>query len=185
MKLSVLTVANQSGRPRRLSVTAYAEWVLGTSRGTGAPWIITESEPATKAVLATNPWNAEFRGRVAFLDMGGRQTAWTADRTEFLGRNGGPERPAGLARGHELQQTDGAGLDPCAVLQTSITLAAGESTEIVVALGQAATRRGGNRTHPGRPRHRPQRDAGGDRAKVGRRPRDDPGQNAGPRDSTS
>ncbi len=140
VKLSVLTVANQSGRPRRLSVTAYAEWVLGTSRGTGAPWIITESEPATKAVLATNPWNAEFRGRVAFLDMGGRQTAWTADRTEFLGRNGGPERPAGLARGHELQQTDGAGLDPCAVLQTSITLAAGESTEIVVALGQAATR---------------------------------------------
>ena len=71
-------------------------------------------------MLATNPWNAEFGGRVAFLDMGGRQTAWTADRTEFLGRNGGPERPAGLARGHQLQQTVGAGLDPCAVLQTSI-----------------------------------------------------------------
>ena len=140
MKLSVLTVENQSGRPRRLSVTAYAEWVLGTSRGSGAPWIITESEPETHALLATNPWNAEFGGRVAFLDMGGRQTEWTADRTEFLGRNGGPERPAGLARGHQLQQTVGAGLDPCAVLQTSITLAAGESTEIVVALGQADTR---------------------------------------------
>ena len=140
VKLSVLTVTNQSGRPRRLSVTAYAEWVLGTSRGTGAPWIITESEPETQAVLAMNPWNAEFGGHVAFLDMGGRQTAWTADRTEFLGRNGGPERPAGLTRGHQLQKTDGAGLDPCAVLQTSITLAAGESTEIVVALGQAATR---------------------------------------------
>ena len=28
---------NRSGRPRRLSVTAYVEWVLGTSRGASAP----------------------------------------------------------------------------------------------------------------------------------------------------
>ena len=105
VKVSVLTVENRSGRPRRLSLTAYAEWVLGTSRGANAPWIVTECEPETKALLATNPWNAEFGGRVAFLDMCGRQTAWTADRTEFLGRNGGPERPAGLARGHQLQQS--------------------------------------------------------------------------------
>jgi len=25
-----------------------------------------------------NPWNVEFASRVAFLDLGGRQTAWTA-----------------------------------------------------------------------------------------------------------
>ena len=33
LKMSVLTIENRSGRTRRLSVTAYAEWVLGTSRG--------------------------------------------------------------------------------------------------------------------------------------------------------
>src|SRR4029079_19496297 len=140
VKMSVLTVENRSGRPRRLSVAAYAEWVLATSRGASAPWIITESEPETKALLATNPWNTEFGNRVAFFDMCGRQTGRTADRTEFLGRNGTPAGPAGLARGHELQRAVGAGMDPCAALQTSITLAGGESVEITVVLGQADTR---------------------------------------------
>ena len=37
LKISVLTIENRSGRSRRLSVTAYAEWALGTSRGASAP----------------------------------------------------------------------------------------------------------------------------------------------------
>ena len=137
LKVSVLNIENRSGRSRRLSVTAYAEWVLGTSRGTNAPRLITAFEPETKAFLVRNPWNTEFGGRVAFFDLGGRQTAWTADRTEFLGRNGAPERPAGLDRGHKLQGTVGAGLDPCAALQTSFELADGARTQVVVMLGEA------------------------------------------------
>ena len=122
LKVSVLTIENQSGRSRSLSVTAYAEWVLGTTRDTNAPHIITEQEPETQALLARNPWNTDFAGRVAFLDLSGRQTSWTADRTEFLGRNGGPERPAALAGGSRLQGASGAGLDPCAALQTTFEL---------------------------------------------------------------
>ena len=137
LKVSVLTVENRSGRSRRLSVTAYAEWVLGTSRGASAPRIVTALEPETQALLVRNPWNADFGGRVAFLDLGGRQTAWTADRTEFLGRNGGPDRPAGLDRGHRLQGTAGAGMDPCAALQTSFELASGARTQVLVLLGEA------------------------------------------------
>src|SRR4029079_4957804 len=126
VKMSVLKVENRSSRPRRLSVAAYAEWVLATSRGASAPWIITESEPETKALLATNPWHTEFGHRVAFFHMCGRQTTWTADRTEFLGRNGTPAAPAGLARGHEFQRAADAGLGPPAALQASVPLAAGE-----------------------------------------------------------
>ncbi len=137
LKISVLTVENRSGRARHLSVTAYAEWVLGTSRGSSAPGIVTALEPETHALLARNPWNADFGARVAFLDLGGRQTAWTADRTEFLGRNRGPERPAGLDRGHGLQGTAGAGIDPCAALQTSFELASGARTQVLVILGEA------------------------------------------------
>ena len=137
LKVSVLTLENRSGRARRLSVTAYAEWALGTSRGANGPRIVTALDPDTQAITARNPWNTEFSERVAFLDLGGRQTAWTADRTEFLGRNGAPDRPAGLDRGKVLQGVAGAGLDPCAALQTSFELANGSRTEVVVLLGEA------------------------------------------------
>ncbi|MEY2415411.1 MAG: cyclic beta,2-glucan synthetase, partial [Ilumatobacteraceae bacterium] len=138
VKVSVLTIENRSGRTRRLSVTAYAEWALGTSRGDSAAHIVTALDPETGALVIRNPWNPEFAGRVAFLDLGGRKTSWTADRTEFLGRNGGPERPAGLDRGQRLQEAAGAGLDPCAALQTAFELANGASTQVVVLLGEAA-----------------------------------------------
>jgi cyclic beta-1,2-glucan synthetase len=138
LKVSVLTLENRSGRTRRLSVTAYAEWVLGTSRGEQAHRIVTALEPETGALLARNPWNTEFSGRVALLDLGGRQTSWTADRTEFLGRNGAPDRPAGLERGYHLRSGVGAGLDPCAALQTHFELADGARTQVVVLLGEAA-----------------------------------------------
>ena len=137
LKISVLTVENRSERSRRLSVTAYAEWALGTSRGDSAARIVTSLEPDTGALLVRNPWNADFGGRIAFLDLGGRQTDWTADRTEFLGRNGAPDRPAGLDRGYRLQRAMGAGMDPCTALQTSLELPSGARTRVVVLLGEA------------------------------------------------
>jgi cyclic beta-1,2-glucan synthetase len=137
MKISVLTIENRSGHSRRLSVTAYAEWALGTSRGESAPRIVTALEPETQALIVRNAWNTEFGHQVAFLDLGGRQTAWTADRTEFLGRNGAPDRPAGLDRGYRLQGAAGAGMDPCAALQTSFELANGARTQVLVLLGEA------------------------------------------------
>ncbi len=137
LKVSVLTIENRSGRSRRLSVTAYAEWALGTSRGASGPRIVTALDPETRAILVRNPWNTEFGGRVAFLDLGGRQTEWTADRTEFLGRNGAPDRPAGLDRGHRLQGAAGAGMDPCAALQAGFELAGGARIQVVVLLGEA------------------------------------------------
>jgi cyclic beta-1,2-glucan synthetase len=77
---------------------------------------------------------------VAFADLGGRQSTWTADRTEFLGRNGTLDHPASLERGDLLSGRVGAGLDPCAALQTTVELPAGDRVEIVFLLGQAGSR---------------------------------------------
>jgi cyclic beta-1,2-glucan synthetase len=140
IKVSRLTVRNDSGRRRRLSVTAYVEWVLGVSRSASAPFIVTEIDPDTKAMHARNTWASDFGGRVAFADLGGAQTAWTGDRTEFLGRNGALERPAALIREGRLSGRVGPSLDPCGALQTIVELRAGERADVVFFLGETATR---------------------------------------------
>ncbi len=139
IKISRLTLRNVSGQRRRLSVTGYAEWVLGRARGASGPFVVTDLDSTTGAILARNPWSVAFSGRVAFADLGGRQTTWTADRSEFLGRNGRHAAPVGLVGGTALSGVTGAGIDPCAALQCVIDLAAGESTEVVWFLGQCGT----------------------------------------------
>jgi len=139
IKISRLTLTNRTDRVRRLSVTTYAEWVLGTARGANGPFIATERDTATGALFARIPWNTAFPDRVAFADLGGRQTAWTADRTEFIGRNGSLDQPAVLSGDKLLSGKTGAGLDPCSALQCQIELAPGQSMEIVAFLGQCAT----------------------------------------------
>jgi cyclic beta-1,2-glucan synthetase len=139
IKISRLSLQNNSSRTRRLSVTTYTEWVLGSSRSGLAPYIITEID-SCGAVFARSAWAGEFGGRIAFADLSGRQTSYTGDRTEFLGRNGAPERPAALERGGQLSLKVGAGLDPCAALQTSIELRPGARVEVVFFLGQAENR---------------------------------------------
>ena len=140
IKISRLTIRNTSGRARRLSVTAYVEWVLGSSRSASAPFIVTEIEPNTGALLARNPWNAAFGSRVAFADLAGRQTSWTGDRREFLGRNGTLNNPAALATAAPpLSKRVGGGLDPCGVLRAPLRLGPDETVEIVFLLGEAAT----------------------------------------------
>jgi cyclic beta-1,2-glucan synthetase len=136
VKISRLSVENRSASTRTLTVTAYAEWVLGPQRAAGAPFVVTELDSETGAIFARNSWNEAFAGRIAFADVGGAQIAWTADRTEFLGRNGGLDAPAGLARGTTLSRRAGAGLDPCAVLQVRLRLLPGQREQIVVLLGE-------------------------------------------------
>ncbi len=139
IKISRLRLHNLSRVTRRLSVTAYAEWVLGTSRGASGPFITTEIDWPTGAMLARNPWSNVFASRVAFADLAGRQTAWTANRTEFLGRNGAPSAPAAMIGPTPLSGATGAGMDPCAALQCEFELGAGESIEVVALIGQCGS----------------------------------------------
>ncbi len=136
VRISRLTLENRTSRPRRLSVTAYVEWVLGTTRSASAPFVVTRRDPASGALLASNPWSNDFPGRVAFADLGGRQSSWTADRREFLGVGGNLAAPAALTGQAPLSGALGAGLDPCAALQCVLEIAPGESVEVIALVGQ-------------------------------------------------
>ncbi|HXG11839.1 MAG TPA: glucoamylase family protein, partial [Gemmataceae bacterium] len=136
VKLIRLRVRNQGQRPRRLAAVFYAEWVLGTVRDQAAMNVVTEFDPESEAILARNPFNADFAGQLAFAATTLRPLQFTADRTEFLGRNGSTADPAALGR-VGLSGTTGAALDPCAALMGTFLLQPGEEKEVIFCLGQA------------------------------------------------
>ena len=136
IKISRLRIRNLTGRRRRLSITAYVEWVLGTTRAVSPMQIVTERDEETGAVLARNPWNVDFGDRVAFADLGAGEVTITGNRAEFLGRHGSVDDPAALRLAGKLSGTVGVGLDPCAAIQRSLTLAPNEEAEVVFLLGQ-------------------------------------------------
>jgi cyclic beta-1,2-glucan synthetase len=136
VKLALLTLTNTSAVSRRLSAFGYVEWRLGPPRAGDHRFVVTEVDEATRAILARNTYNDEFSGRVAFWHATGSVRAHTCDRTEFIGRNRTLARPAALAR-ESLEGRSGAGLDPCAALQVTLDIPAGESRRVAFVLGQA------------------------------------------------
>ncbi|TAA45579.1 glycoside hydrolase family 94 protein [Pseudoxanthomonas winnipegensis] len=145
VKYSVLRLRNLSGRARRLSATGYVEWVLADLRSRSQMHLITDVDIASGVLTARNPFNGDFEGRCAFFDVdagvnpedGTLLRQFTADRLEFLGRNGSLAAPAGLRR-EGLSGRFGPGLDACAALQVPIALEAGGSFETTFRLGMAA-----------------------------------------------
>jgi cyclic beta-1,2-glucan synthetase len=136
IKISRLRITNDGTSARTLTVTYYIEWILGPSRTSTAPYVITRTDETTGAMFARNPWKTQESEQVAFADMGGMQTNWTSDRREFLGTHGSLTSPQGLQG--RLSNRTGAGLDPCCTMQVTLTLAAGETRELNLTLGAAA-----------------------------------------------
>jgi cyclic beta-1,2-glucan synthetase len=135
VKISRLKITNRSSEPRKLSVTFYADWVLGNQRARNAPYIITSLEEKTGALLARNPWSLDYQPQIAFLDIGDRKKTFSGDRAEFLGRHGSLAEPFALLGLNALSNKVGGGYDPCGAMQSVIELAPDESVQMTLLLG--------------------------------------------------
>ncbi len=136
VKLVVLAITNETNHARRLTITSYVEWVLGVVRETSRHHVRTTFDRSVEAVFAQNMYDPQFAGWVAFSALSEPLTGYTADRREFLGRNGDYADPAALRR-VLLAEMTGVGNDPCAALQCEIALGPGETSTVVASLGAA------------------------------------------------
>jgi cyclic beta-1,2-glucan synthetase len=135
VKVTQLRLENTLDHTRRITATYYAEWVLGVHRDGMQQFILPEYDAASQALLARNPYNVEFGGRVAFVAANKELHDLTADRSEFLGRLGTLASPAALMR-IGLANAVEAGHDQCAAIQLHIDLEPGGSEEVYFLLGQ-------------------------------------------------
>jgi cyclic beta-1,2-glucan synthetase len=136
VKISVLTLWNNGATRKKLTLTWYLEWVLGVTREKTQYQVRTEFDEETQSMFARNYFDADFAEMVAFASVSERVAYYTADRREFLGRNGTISSPAALERAG-LSGAIGATIDPCCALQVSVTLEPGEQRDIVMLLGAA------------------------------------------------
>jgi cyclic beta-1,2-glucan synthetase len=139
VKVARLRLRNVRQRARRVTATYYAEWLLGALRSIARPHVVCEYEPSCHALLARNPWNTDFGERVAFLTSSHPVHSLTADRQDFVGREGHLDRPAALLS-WDLGGRVHAGADSCAALQVHLDIGAEEVTEVVFVLGQGRDR---------------------------------------------
>ncbi|WP_449542462.1 GH36-type glycosyl hydrolase domain-containing protein [Enterobacter ludwigii] len=136
VKLAILTLSNNSGRTRNLSVTGYVEWTLGESRSRSAPHIFTHTVVVSSGsgVTANNFYGANGEGRIAFFAVNDPHCSLTGDRREFIGRNGSLQKPAAMKL-RSLSGNTGAGLDPCGAVQSVTTLIDGDQKTFIFVLG--------------------------------------------------
>lgn len=136
VKFAILTLSNNSGRTRRISATGYVEWTLGESRTHSAMHVVTSPAAVTNGcgVLAHNFYRSNGSERTAFFAVTGVHCSVTGDRREFLGRNGSRREPAAMTQ-RTLSDNTGAGLDPCAAVQSTTKLIDGDQRTFVFVLG--------------------------------------------------
>jgi cyclic beta-1,2-glucan synthetase len=136
VKLIEFELRNVWHRPRRLTITYYAEWILGTRASQCSRFIRQTVEADTRALFAQNSWLLDDPEQTAFLASSENIHGFTTDREEFLGL-GGLAEPDALRR-WGLSNSERPVALPCGVLQIHVDLPPEGSKTLHFALGWGA-----------------------------------------------
>jgi cyclic beta-1,2-glucan synthetase len=117
-------------------MTSFVEWALGVMREHTQHQIVTSFDRDTQAIFASNYFDASFADRVAFSWISEPLAGYTADRREFIGRNGDLTRPDGLASARPSARRPAR---PSTRVRApgTISLAPNETRDVIVLLGAA------------------------------------------------
>lgn len=139
VKFLEVQLQNETTTPREVFLTYFAEIVLGVCREETQTQLVTEIVPETQTLLARNGYHPEFPDQIVFLRAIGGEVSATGDRTSFLGRNGDIDEPAG-AKSSVMNGCAGAGLDPCGVVQSRLSLGSMQTASVTIVFGRGANR---------------------------------------------
>ncbi len=149
--IRLLQIANHGDTKRRIEVTSYLEWVLGSQDGdSNHPafsklFVETQYCEKRRAVLArrrprsnadTELWGAHS---VVGDDLPS-DLEFETNRMRFIGRGRSLSNPQALEAGAKLGGDSGAVLDPVASLRFVVVLEPGESQEIAFLVGASPNR---------------------------------------------
>ncbi|MDJ0921891.1 MAG: glucoamylase family protein [Henriciella sp.] len=142
LEIRLITMTNETDRPRTLQVTSYGEVAL-------APLMDDERHPAFSKVFVESRHIERMNGvmftrrarqqsaqsavmlhRLVFDDASQQSCDIETDRRAFLGRGGQIRRPLGVIEG--LSNSTGWTLDPVMALQTQVNLAPRERRQFAV-----------------------------------------------------
>jgi len=139
VKVIRLQCKNHWTRNRRLTLTYYAEWVLGTLRGITQQYIIPEYDTSNRTILAHNPYSLDFGDSYLYVSASQEFHGMTTDRREFLGRLNDYREPSALRR-VGLESRVNAGDDTCAVIQLHVDIEPDTSKEVYFIIGGGVSR---------------------------------------------
>jgi cellobiose phosphorylase len=145
-----LDLKNNTATKKQLEFYLYVDWALGVSREESSRFINSGFDISARCLYASNPYNADFAGRISFIGSNLEIASYSASRQEFLGRNHSLAAPLFLEQGSNqsrsrllasdnlvLSRKVGTGFDPCGVIKVNLTLPAKESGEVLFFLGQS------------------------------------------------
>ncbi|MBC8062787.1 MAG: cyclic beta 1-2 glucan synthetase [Clostridiaceae bacterium] len=136
VKIGVLKLKNLCKEDRELSVTYFAQMVMGVTPQSTAQYISTYLDKEEKYIYAKNPYNEHFGKLVTFLKIiGGEGESFTGNRKEFVGRGGGISYPLAMLR-KKLSNSCGAGMDPCISENVKVNIKSYEEKDIIILFGE-------------------------------------------------
>ena len=159
VELRRLTLSNHGDRRRSLSLTTYAELVIGSAGDdNGHPafskmFVQTDWDEARQLLLATRRRRSDSQAEVWIaqaLQVEGQpdvRASHETDRARFLGRGRSLRHAAALKPGAALSNTTGCVLDPVFSLRHEFTLAPGASIQLCLWTRLADSREGAADLH--------------------------------------
>ena len=134
VKISIISLTNESTEDRLIRITYFVNPVLGVNTKETSMHLVSDQN-MEGTLLIRNPYNREFADRIQFLDSSASERSVTGDRKEFFGL-GSPASPDAL-KSKKLTGSLGAGFDPCAAMQVNVSIKPNETKEVVFLLGMA------------------------------------------------